>query len=111
MSYYEPKDLGKFSQMGKFKPELWKKFLDYYNAATGEDGALTKREKALIALAVSHFKQCPYCIDVYTTACLENGSNPDEMTEAVHVASAMAAGMNLVHGVQMHNHMEKNGAI
>jgi alkylhydroperoxidase/carboxymuconolactone decarboxylase family protein len=86
-------------------------FFKYYNKVTGEDGALTKREKALIALAVSHSKNCPYCIDAYTTACLENGASPDQMTEAVHVAAAMEAGITLVHGVQMQNHMEKLGAI
>ena len=110
MNYYESKDLGRFAEVGKFKPELMKKFFDYYSEATGTDGALTKREKALIALAISHFKQCPYCIDAYTTASLEAGANPDQMTEAIHVAAAMAAGMNLVHGVQMLNVLEKTGA-
>ncbi len=110
MNYYESKDLGRFAEVGKFKPELMKKFFDYYAAATGEEGALSRREKALIALAIAHFKQCPYCIDAYTTTCLETGANPDQMTEAIHVAAAMAAGMNLVHGVQMLNVLEKEGA-
>ena len=109
MHYYETKDLARFAEVGKFKPELMKQFFEYYNAATGTDGALTKREKALIALAISHFKQCPYCIDAYTTASLEAGANPDQMTEAIHVASAMAAGMVLVHGVQMQNAMARDG--
>ena len=110
MNYYESKDLARFAEVGKFKPDLMKKFFDYYNAADGSEGALTKREKALIALAIAHFKPCPYCIDAYTTACLENGSNPDQMTEAIHVAAAMAAGIDLVHGVQMLNNLEKQGA-
>ncbi|HEY5038599.1 MAG TPA: arsenosugar biosynthesis-associated peroxidase-like protein [bacterium] len=110
MNYYESKDLGKFADVGKFKPELMKKFFDYYLAATATDGALTKREKALIGLAVAHSKQCPYCIDAYTTQCLENGSNPDQMTEAIHVAAALEAGMTLVHGVQMQNVMDRTGA-
>jgi hypothetical protein len=42
-NYYESKDLERFSEIGKFKPELAKKFFDYYSAATGEDGALTER--------------------------------------------------------------------
>jgi alkylhydroperoxidase/carboxymuconolactone decarboxylase family protein len=110
MHYYESKDLSKFSDVGKFRKPLWDKFMEYYSAATGEEGALTKREKALIALAIAHFKQCPYCIDAYTTGCLEAGANPDQMTEAIHVAAAMAAGMALVHGVQMQNTMEREGA-
>ena len=109
MNYYESKDLGKFADVGKFRTELMDKFFNYYNSVLDEDGALTKREKALIALAVAHSKQCPYCIDAYTTSCLEHGSNPDEMTEALHVAAAMDAGIDLVHGVQMLNQFDKMG--
>ena len=61
----------------------------------------------LIALAVAHTVQCPYCIDAYTTQCLETGSNPEQMMEAVHVAAVMQAGITLVHSVQMQNHLKK----
>jgi 4-carboxymuconolactone decarboxylase len=71
------------------------------------DGALTAREKALIALAVAHAVQCPYCIDEYSTACLEKGSDLEQMTEAVHVAAAIRGGAALVHGVQMRDHVHK----
>jgi alkylhydroperoxidase/carboxymuconolactone decarboxylase family protein len=70
-------------------------------------GALTEREKTLIALAVAHAVQCPYCIDAYSQACLEKGSNLDEMTEAIHVATAIRGGASLVHGVQMRNIVQK----
>jgi alkylhydroperoxidase/carboxymuconolactone decarboxylase family protein len=109
MNYYESKDLEKFADVGKFRKELMDKFFNYYNSVLNSDGSLTKREKALIALAVAHSKQCPYCIDAYTTSCLEHGSNPDEMTEAIHVAAAMDAGIDLVHGVQMLNQFDKLG--
>ena len=69
-TYYNPADLNKFGDIKEFHPELAKKFFDYYNSVF-KDGALTAREKALIALAVSHTVQCPYCIDAYTEACLE----------------------------------------
>ena len=105
-TYYHPKDLAKFGDMGKDAPELWQKFLEWYNAVFA-DGALSEREKALIALAVAHSVQCPYCIDAYTTASLEKGSTPEQMTEAVHVAAAIRGGASLVHGVQMRNHVEK----
>ena len=78
--------------------------------ATGTDGALTKREKQLIGLAVAHTIQCPYCIDAYTTGCLESGADPEQMTEALHVAAAVRGGASLVHGVQMLNGLEKVGA-
>lgn len=99
-TYYDPKDLGKFEEIGEEAPDLARKFFDYYGAVFAE-GALTEREKALIALAVAHAVQCPYCIDAYTQGCLEKGSNLAEMTEAVHVANAIRGGASLVHGVQM----------
>ncbi len=109
--YYKNDDLGRFGEIGKFAPHLAEKFFAYYGAVTGEDGALSKKEKALIALAVSFAKQCPYCIDAYTTQCLETGSDPEQMTEALHVAAAMSAGIDLVHGVQMHNHLKDKNAL
>ena len=66
-----------------------------------------EREKSLIALAVAHVVQCPYCIDAYTQACLEKGSHMGEMTEAIHVAVAIRGGASLVHGIQMHNVADK----
>jgi len=100
--YYHQEDLAHFSDMGKNAPELWKKFSEWYGATFAE-GALSEREKCLIALAVAHAVQCPYCIDAYTQASLEKGSNLEQMSEAVHVASAIRGGASLVHGLQMRN--------
>lgn len=105
-TYYEPADLSKFSEIGEEAPELARKFFEYYGSVFAE-GALTEREKALIALAVAHAVQCPYCIDAYAQSCLEKGSNLSEMTEAVHVACAIRGGATLVHGVQMRNTARK----
>jgi alkylhydroperoxidase/carboxymuconolactone decarboxylase family protein len=101
-TYYAPKDLPKFEEIGEEAPELWRKFSQWYGAVF-EEGALTAREKSLIALAVAHAVQCPYCIDAYTQDSLEKGSNLEQMTEAVHVAAAIRGGASLVHGVQMRN--------
>ncbi len=105
-TYYNPADLAKFDTMGEEAPELWKKFISYYGAVF-QEGALSAREKALIALAVAHAVQCPYCIDSYTKDCLEKGANEEQMTEAVHVAAAIRGGAALVHGVQMKNIIDK----
>jgi alkylhydroperoxidase/carboxymuconolactone decarboxylase family protein len=107
-AYYHPADLGKFSEIAEGAPELARKFFDWYNAVFAE-GALTAREKSLIALAVSHAVQCPYCIDAYSSDALAKGSNLDQMTEAVHVAAAIRGGASLVHGVQMRNHVHDLG--
>lgn len=105
-TYYNPEDLEKFGTMGEEAPELWNKFMGYYGAVF-EEGALTAREKSLIALAVAHVVQCPYCIDSYTQDCLSKGVNEEQMTEAVHVACAIRGGATLVHGVQMKNIVKK----
>ena len=104
--YYHQEDLPRFADLGTDAPELWKKFSDWYGAVFAE-GALTEREKALIALGVAHGVQCPYCIDAFTQTCLEKGSNTEQMTEAVHVAAAIRGGASLIHGLQMRNAAHK----
>ncbi len=104
--YYQPEDLKKFGKITEFQEELGKKFFDYYGAVF-KDGALTAREKALIALAVAHSEQCPYCIDAYSSDCLAKGADEEQMMEAVHVAAAMKAGVALVHATQMMGHVKK----
>ena len=101
-TYYNPEDLSKFSSIGEDAPKLWEKFSLWYGDVFKE-GALTEREKALMALAVATALQCPYCIDAFTKTSLEKGSNREQMTEAIHVAAAIRGGATLAHGVQMKN--------
>ncbi len=100
--YYDAKDLSKFSSIGEFKKDYADKFFSWYGDVFKE-GALTAREKSLIALAVAHAVQCPYCIDAYSTDTIEKGFTEAQMMEAVHVAAAIRGGATLVHGVQMMN--------
>jgi len=101
-TYYKPKDLKKFGDIAEHNKELADKFFDWYGSVFKE-GALTAREKSLIALAVAHAVQCPYCIDAYTVDSLEKGADEEQMMEAIHVAGAIKGGAVLVHGVQMMN--------
>lgn len=101
-TYYELGDLAKFPNVGDHASDLWEKFMAYYGSVF-EEGALSAREKALIALAVAHVVQCPYCIDSYTNSALEKGSDLEQMTEAIHVACAIKGGAALAHGIQMNN--------
>ena len=101
-TYYNPEDLKKFGDIADFQPELADKFFAWYGDVFKE-GALSAREKSLIALAVSHAVQCPYCIDAYTSDSLKKGADEAQMMEAVHVAAAIKGGAVLVHGVQMMN--------
>ncbi len=99
-SYYDPKDLAQFPKIAEHAPELGRKFFEWYGAVF-EDGALTAREKSLIALGVAHAVQCPYCIDAYTKDAMEKGCDVEQLTEVVHVSAAIKGGAALVHGVQM----------
>ena len=107
-TYYKSQHLADFGRISESSPELGKKFFDYYGAVFKE-GALTAREKSLIALAVAHSVQCPYCIDAYTQDCQQKGVDLEQMTEAVHVAVAILGGSSLVHGLQMREHARKAG--
>jgi alkylhydroperoxidase/carboxymuconolactone decarboxylase family protein len=107
-TYYNPADLSKFSDtgVGKNAPELWQKYMSYYGSVFA-DGALTAREKSLIALAVAHAVQCPYCIDAYSNDALQKGCDATQLSEAIHVACAIRGGASLVHGVQCLNISDK----
>ena len=106
--YYNSEDLGKFGNIGEYQKELADKFFSYYGEVF-KDSALTAKEKSLIALAVAHAVQCPYCIDAYSSDAYEKGYSESQMMEAVHVAAAIKGGAVLVHGVQMMNKVKEIG--
>lgn len=104
-TYYKPDHLSRFSEITDDAPHLGNAFFEYYGKVF-QDGALTAREKALIALAVAHAVQCPYCIEAYTNESMAKGADREQMTEAVHVACAIRGGASLVHGLQMKDQAE-----
>lgn len=61
------------------------------------DGALPGKTKQLVALAVAHVTQCPYCIRAHTQQALKSGATPREMMEAIWVAAEMRAGAAVAH--------------
>ena len=71
-NYYDSTDLGKFGKIGEFQKEMSDNFFSYYGEVFAE-GSLSAREKSLIALAVAHAVQCPYCIDAYSSDAYEKG--------------------------------------
>lgn len=105
--YYKSEHLANFGNISEGNEELADKFFSYYKAVF-VDGALSAREKALIALAVSHTVQCPYCIEAYTKESLQLGSDIEQMTEAIHVATAIRGGASLIHGLQMLDQAKKS---
>jgi AhpD family alkylhydroperoxidase len=61
------------------------------------DGALPAKTKELIAVAVAHVTQCPYCIRGHTKAALRKGASEQELMEAIWVAAEMRAGAAYAH--------------
>lgn len=74
------------------------------------EGALSVKVKQLIAVAVAHVTQCPYCIKGHTKAALRHGASQQELMEAIWVASEMRAGGAYAHSVLALEQMEKSGA-
>ena len=78
-----------------------------FNERVFEDGALPAKVKQLIAVAVAHVTQCPYCIQGHTKATLRAGASREELMEAVWVAAEMRAGAALAHALLMLDTVEK----
>lgn len=97
--YYVREDLPRFGEVGERRPELFEAYRAWSDRVFAE-GALAKKTKHLMALAVAHALQCAYCIDAHAQAAAAAGANADEVTEAIHVAAVIRGGSALVHGVQ-----------
>lgn len=105
-TYYKPEDLQRFGEVGRHRRDLFDKFAAWSNDCMAE-GALSKKTKSLIGLAVAHAVQCPYCIDYYAVGSKSAGATLDEMTEAIHVAAYVRGGATLIHGIQTLNALDR----
>lgn len=97
--FYTTTDLNAFPDLKDYAPEPFEAY-NAWSAAAFAEGALGKKVKELIAFAVAHAIQCPYCIDVHAKGAASAGATVEEMAEALHVAAVTRGGASLVHGVQ-----------
>ena len=74
------------------------------------EGALSEKVKQIIAVAVAHVTQCPYCIKGHTKAALRHGASQEELMEAIWVAAEMRAGGAYAHAALALEEMEKAAA-
>ena len=74
------------------------------------DGALSAKMKQIVAVAVAHVTQCPYCIKGHTKAALRHGVTEQELMEAIWVAAEMRAGGAYAHSALAINEMSKKAA-
>jgi AhpD family alkylhydroperoxidase len=68
-----------------------------FSDAVFAESALPKKTKQLIAVAVAHVTQCPYCIQAHTKAARREGATAEEIMEAIWVAAEMRAGGAFAH--------------
>ena len=97
---YSMNNLGRLAELGKLAPEATTAFWAYDKAALA-DGAIPKKYKELMAIAVALTTQCVYCIELHRQAALKAGVTEQELAEAVHVAGALRAGAALTHGTHL----------
>ena len=96
--YHDPADLRLLKEMGKLAPTEFNAWVALDQIVGREGGAIPRKYRELIALAVACTTQCPYCIEVHTKAAKKAGASKQEVTEAALLAAALRAGGAATHG-------------
>lgn len=99
---YSKENTQNLTQLNNLASEQLKAFNDF-NVAVFKEGALSKKDKEIIAVAITHVTQCPYCIDAHTKNAKKAGATLEELAEAVFVTAAVEAGGAITHSTHVHN--------
>jgi AhpD family alkylhydroperoxidase len=99
MHYHESEDLKKIREMKELAPEAFKGFVELDKIVGFENGAIPRKYRELIAIAVACTTQCPYCLDVHTVGAKKAGATREEVAEAALLAAALRAGAATTHGL------------
>jgi AhpD family alkylhydroperoxidase len=106
MSLYEKGTLRHLAKLNEWVPEQAQSF-DQFNSAVFAEGALSKKEKEIIAVGVAYATKCPYCLDIHTKKAKEAGASLQELAEAGFVAAALEAGGVMTHSTHMQAALEE----
>lgn len=87
-------------------PEISEAYVSF-SKAVYKEGALSEKTKQLIAVAVAHVTQCPYCIRIHTRLAMRKGASKEEIMEAIWVAAEMRAGAAYTHAALAIDEMDK----
>jgi AhpD family alkylhydroperoxidase len=93
---YPPATAELAEERRKLAPETAEAF-KAFSRSVFADGAIPAATKQLIAVAVAHVTQCPYCIISHTRSALRHGAAPEAIMEAIWVAAEMRAGGAYAH--------------
>ncbi len=97
-NYYDSDDLKHLRDMKAAAPADFEAWINLDRIVAREDGAIPRKYRELIALAVAHSTQCPYCIETHVRNAKKAGASKAEVAEAVLLAAALRAGGAGAHG-------------
>lgn len=97
---FDMSHLKRIGQLGQLAPESMAGFKALDEAALAA-GAISRKYKELMAIAIALTTQCPYCIEVHRRAARAAGATDAELAETVFVATALRAGAALTHGTHL----------
>lgn len=97
---YDSTNLKRLPELKALAPEAMAGFEALDRAALA-DGAIPRKYKELMAIAVALTTQCPYCLEVHRDAARRAGATEQELAETVFVAVALRAGAALTHGTHL----------
>ena len=96
--YHDPADIRRLRDMRKLAPKDYEAWFNLNAITAREDGAIPRKYRELIAIAVAVTTQCPFCIEAHAKAAAAAGATREEVTEASLVAAALRAGGAATHG-------------
>jgi len=97
---YSITNLNKLAQVGELVPETMNAFKAWDKLALA-DGAIPKKYKELMAIAVALSTQCPYCIEIHRQQAVDAGATETELAETIQLAAALRAGGAITHGTHL----------
>jgi AhpD family alkylhydroperoxidase len=96
--YHDSDDLKIVGDLKTLAPVEFGGFLALDRVVGRDDGAIPRKYRELIALAVACTTQCPYCLDVHARNALTAGATRTEIAEAALITAALRAGAAVTHG-------------
>ncbi|GMN11233.1 hypothetical protein MTsPCn9_20620 [Croceitalea sp. MTPC9] len=97
---YDMKNLKQLGVLEKNAEPVMKAFQALDQIALA-DGAIPKKYKELMAIAVALTTQCPYCLEIHKKHAIDAGATQEELAEVTFVAAALRAGAAVVHGTHL----------
>src|SRR5215470_18599354 len=95
--FHDEDDLKSLREMKELAPEDFRAWAALDGIIGRADGQIPQKYRELIAIAVAHTTQCPYCIEAHTKKAKKAGASKAEIAEAIFVAMALRAGGSWAH--------------